>query len=102
MLHQLWGGTGDHPSWTFAGFLHTGDNHFHALSYSERLQARLLLARHARLSLANVENDFRAFEALHGRVQDLAHAADVLVVDRVALGLPHLLKDDLLGHLCGK
>ena len=54
---------------------------------------------HARLGLAQIDDDVLAFGALDGGVDDLAHAPDVLVVNRVALGLAHLLKDDLLGQL---
>ena len=34
-------------------------------------------------------------------VHELAHAADVLVVNGVALGFAHLLENDLLGDLRG-
>ena len=41
------------------------------------------------------------FDALHGRVHDFVHVPDVLVVNRVAFGLAHLLENDLLRKLRG-
>ena len=41
------------------------------------------------------------FDALDRGVDDFVHASDVLVVNRVALGLTHLLEDHLLGQLRG-
>ena len=73
--------------------------HAHALAGSKRLQPRLLFLRHAAFSLAQVDNHVLAFVALDGGVDDLADAPNVLVVNRVALGLAHLLEDDLLGQL---
>ena len=57
--------------------------------------------RHAAFGLAQVDDDVLAFGALDGGVDNLAHAPDVLVVNGVALGLAHLLEDDLLGQLRG-
>ena len=41
------------------------------------------------------------FHALHRAVHQFAHALVVFRVDGIALGLPHLLKDHLLGGLRG-
>ena len=99
MLHQFRRGARNHHRRAFRGPLHAGNHHAHAFADGERLQPRLLLARHARFRLADVEDHIRTFDPLHRGIDDLAHAPDVLVVNRVALGFPHLLKDDLLGQL---
>src|SRR5581483_6833514 len=101
VLHQLRRGARHDYLGTFGGFLHAHDDHAHALADGERLQPRLLLAPHARFGLANVEDHVGAFHTLHGGIHDFADAPDVLVVNRIALGLAHLLKDDLLGELRG-
>src|SRR6266436_1738810 len=99
MLHQIRRRTRHHHLRTLRSLLDARDDHAHALSDGKRLQARLLLAWHARFGFADVENDVWTFDALHGRVHDLTHARDVLVVNRVALRLAHLLENHLLGKL---
>ena len=44
---------------------------------------------------------FGALEAFDSRVDDFVYVADVFVVDGVALGFAHFLKNDLLGELRG-
>ena len=61
----------------------------------------MLLLGHPRFRLANVENHFRAFNAFHGCVEYLSYAANVFLVNSLALGFPHFLEDDLLGNLRG-
>ena len=78
----------------------TRDNHHPgALAGGKRFQPRLLFLGHTGLGLAEIDDDVLPFLPLDGGVDDLAHATDVLVVNRVALGLADLLKDDLLGKL---
>src|SRR5581483_10628943 len=43
----------------------------------------------------------RAFDALYGRIYNFIYASNVLVVNRVALGLADLLEDDLFRKLRG-
>ena len=61
----------------------------------------MLLARHAGFRASQIHNDVRPFHALHGAVHQFAHALVVFRVNGVALSLPHLLKDHLLGSLRG-
>src|SRR5260370_25941333 len=60
----------------------------------------MALAGESRLRLTQIKNDIWAFNALDRRIDDLAHAIDVLVVNGVALCLADLLEDDLLRQLC--
>ena len=60
-----------------------------------------LVAADDALGTAEVDDDVAVLDALHGAVDDLADAILVLVVVALALGLAHLLHDDLLGVLCG-
>ncbi len=68
---------------------------------AERLQTRLLLARHARFGFAEIENHVWPFDPLDRGVDDFVHASDVFVVNRVPLGFAHLLENYLLGELGG-
>ena len=61
----------------------------------------MLLARHARLCLADVKDYVRAFNPLHRGVHNLAYATDVFVVDRVPLGFADLLENNLFCKLRG-
>src|SRR5580692_3158157 len=89
----------NHNLRTLRSFFHARDHAAHTLTRSERLQPRLLFLRHAPFGLAQVDDDVLTFVALDGGVDDLAHASDVLVVNRVAFGFAHLLEDDLLRQL---
>src|SRR5512143_3682225 len=99
MLHEFGGGAGHHHARTFRGFLHTRNHNAYAFADRKRLETRLLFASHAGFRFANVEDDIGAFDALHSRIDNLADVTDVFVVNRVALGLADLLKNDLLGEL---
>ena len=101
LLHQFRSRTRDHDLRPFRRFLDTRYYHAHPLADGERLQSRLLLAGHSRFGLTYIENHIWPFDALHGRIHDLAHAPDVLVIDSVALSFAHLLEDDLLRKLRG-
>ena len=50
---------------------------------------------------AHVDDHIGAFEALDDAVHQLAGASVIFVKDGVALGLAHLLHDDLLSRLRG-
>ena len=100
MLNQLRRCARNHDSRSLRGFLHPCDNYAHALTHRKRLQPRLLFARHARFGLADVKNYIWTFNALHRGVHNLADTPDVLVVNRIALGFAHFLKDHLLRELC--
>ena len=58
-----------------------------------------LVAADDALGAAQIDDDVAVFDALDRAVDDLAHAVLVLVVMALALGLAHLLHDDLLGVL---
>src|SRR5690606_4612531 len=54
-----------------------------------------------RLAAAEIDDDVTIFDALDGAVDDLADAILVFLILPVALGLAHLLDNDLLGRLGG-
>src|ERR1035438_101806 len=97
--HQLRGGARHQHPRTLAGFVHHADDAAHAVAHAVTLQAGLLLLRQARLRLAQIQNVIGTFHPLHGAVHQFAGAAGVLVKDRFALGLAHLLENHLLGGL---
>src|SRR6185369_12241587 len=100
VLYQLRRGARDDHARAFARTFHANDHNPNAFTDGERFQARLFFARGASFGFAEIKNEIRAFLPLHGSVDDLAHASDVLVVNRVALGFAHLLEDHLLRDLC--
>ena len=99
MRHQFRHGARHHNLRSFGSLLNANDHHSRTLAGSERFQPRLVLPGHSRLGLAQIHDDVLAFLALDGGVDDFTDAADVLVVNRVPLGLAHLLEDDLLRQL---
>ncbi len=99
MLHQLRYGARHHHARTLGSSFDARDHHAHALADGKRLQPGLLLARHARLRLADVKDYVRALNPLYRGVHNLAHAPDVFVVDRVPLGFADLLENHLLRQL---
>src|SRR5580704_17667641 len=99
VLHQFRRRTRHNDSRSLGRTFHAGNYNAHTLANGKRLQTRLLLAGHARFSLADIENYIRTFDALHRRIDDLIHATDVFVVDRVAFGFAHLLENYLLRQL---
>ena len=72
-----------------------------AVAGAEGLARDQLVAAHDALAAAEVDDDVAVFDALDDAVDDLADAVLVLVILAVALGLAHLLHDDLLGRLGG-
>ena len=60
-----------------------------------------LVAADDAFGAAEIDDDVAVLDALHGAVDDLADAILVLAVVALALGLAHLLHDDLLGVLRG-
>src|SRR5581483_2485547 len=101
VTHQLGSGAGNHDLRALGGPLDPHDDDARPLAGSKRFQSRLLLARHAPFGLTQIDDHVLALGPLYRGVNDLADAPDVLVIDRIALGLAHLLKDDLLGKLGG-
>ena len=59
----------------------------------------MLALRHPRFRTAHVHDQVRPFRALHDHRHQFARAGVIFVVNRVALGLAHLLQDHLLGRL---
>ena len=72
-----------------------------AVAILEVLARDQLVAADDRLAAAEIDDDVAVFDALDRAVDDLADAVLVFVVLAVALGLAHLLHDDLLGRLRG-
>src|SRR5262249_12972708 len=59
----------------------------------------LFAFRQSSFGAAHVDDQIRAFGTFYDYGDELADAIVILVVDRVALGLAHLLQNDLLGGL---
>ena len=72
-----------------------------AVAGAESLARDQFVAAHDALAAAEVDDDVAVLGALDHAVDDLADAVLVLFVLAVALGLAHLLHDDLLGRLGG-
>jgi hypothetical protein len=72
-----------------------------AVAIFEVLARDQLVAADDGLAAAEIDDDIAVFDALDRAVDDLADAVLVFVVLAVALGLAHLLHDDLLGRLGG-
>ena len=80
---------------------HVVDIGAHAVAVAEGLARDHLVAADDRLAAAEIDDDVAVFDALHRAVDDLADPVLVILVLAVALGLAHLLHDDLLGRLGG-
>ena len=80
---------------------HVVDIGAHAVAILEVLARDQLVAADDRLAAAEIDDDVAVFDALDRAVDDLADAVLVFVELAVALGLAHLLHDDLLGRLGG-
>ena len=72
-----------------------------AVAVAEGLARDQLVAAHDALAAAEIDDDIAVFDALDLAGDDLADAVAELLVLAVALGLAHLLDDDLLGRLGG-
>ena len=72
-----------------------------AVAVAEVFARDQLVAAHDALAAAEIDDDVAVLDALDLAVDDLADAVLELLVLAVALGLAHLLDDDLLGRLGG-
>ena len=81
--------------------VHAADDRAHAIAGRVVLGARLFLARELRFDPAELDDDVAVLEPLHHAADHFADALAVLGVDVLALSLPDLLKDHLLGRLGG-
>ena len=72
-----------------------------AVAVAVHLARDQLVAADDRFATAEIDDDVAVLDALDRAVHDLADAVDVLVVHPLALGIAHLLDDDLLGRLGG-
>ena len=72
-----------------------------AIAVAEYFARDQLVAADDRLAAAEIDDDVAVFDALDDAVDDLADAVLVFLILPVALGLAHLLHDDLLGRLRG-
>ena len=100
-LHQHGVGARNDDLRAFGGAVHRANHHAQTIAQIVGFQSRLLALGQARFGAAHVHDDVGAFKALDDAIHQLADAAVVFVVDGVALGLAHLLHDDLLGGLRG-
>ncbi len=80
---------------------HVVDIGAHAVAVLVVLARDQFVAADDRLAAAEVDDHVAVLDALHRAVDDLADAILVFVELAVALGLAHLLDDDLLGRLGG-
>ncbi len=80
---------------------HVVDIGAHAVAVAEGFARDHLVAADDRLAAAEIDDDVAVFDALHRAVDDLADPVLVVLVLAVALGLAHLLHDDLLRRLGG-
>ncbi len=80
---------------------HVVDVGAHALALAEALARQQLVAAQDRLGAAEIDDDVAELDALDEAVDDLADAVLELVELALALGVAHLLHDDLLGRLRG-
>ena len=72
-----------------------------AVAVAEHFARQHFVAPHDRFAAAEIDDDVAVFDPLDDAVDDVADAILVFVVLPVALGLAHLLHDDLLGRLRG-
>src|SRR5690606_4672562 len=80
---------------------HVVDVGAHTIAIAEGLARNQLVAAHDALAAAEIDDDVAVLDALDLAVNDLADAILVFLVLAVALGIAHLLDDDLLGGLGG-
>ncbi len=80
---------------------HVVDVGAHALALAEALARQQLVAAQDRLGAAEIDDDVAELDALDEAVDDLADAVLELVELALALGVAHLLHDDLLRRLRG-
>ena len=85
----------------FGGAIDGLDDHAQTIAEIVSFQARLLALGHAGFGAAQIDDYIGAFKALDDAIDQLADAPVIFVEDGVALGLAHLLHDDLLGGLRG-
>lgn len=72
-----------------------------AVARPEGLARDHFVPAHDALAAAQIHDDVAVLDPLHDAVEDLADAVLVLVELAGALGVAHLLDDDLLGRLGG-
>ncbi len=84
---------------TLADLLHVEHVGADPIPLAINLLGNLLLGRQHRLGLPYVHDHPRFVDPLHDAMDDLALAPPELLVDHFALGIFHLLNDDLLGRL---
>src|SRR6185295_1114850 len=80
---------------------HLEDERANAIARVVALPGNLLAVGQDRLGLADLQDDVALLDAVDHPAEDLAFLAGELRVDPLALGVPHLLEDHLLGGLGG-
>src|SRR5204862_550751 len=91
----------DVPAGELRGEAHVVDVGADAIAVAEGFARDQFVAAHDALAPAEIDDDVAVFDALDLTVDDLADAVLELLVLAVALGVAHLLDDDLLGGLGG-
>src|SRR5690606_35830333 len=71
----------------------------HAVAVAEHFPRQHLVTPDDGLATSEIDNDVPIFHALHNAVDDIADTILVFGILPVALGLAHLLHDDLLCRL---
>jgi len=80
---------------------HVEDESTDAVAGAEHLARQHFVAADNRFAAAEIDDHAAIFDALDGAVDDVADAVPEFLVLAVALGVAHLLHDDLLGGLRG-
>ncbi len=80
---------------------HVIDIGAHAVAVPQRLARHDLVAADDRFGAAEIDHGVAVFDPLDDAVHDLADAVLVFLILLLALGVAHLLDDDLLGGLAG-
>src|SRR5690606_30770211 len=73
----------------------------YAVAIAEHFARDQLVAADNGFAPAQIDNDIAIFDALDRAVDDLPDAVEIFVIHALALGIAHLLHDDLLGRLRG-
>src|SRR5690606_2990977 len=80
---------------------HVIDIGAHAIAIAEHFARDQFVAADDGFAATEVDDDIAVFDALDGAVDDFADAVEIFVIHALALGIAHLLHDDLLGGLGG-
>src|SRR5690606_12050948 len=97
--HELRMGAAEENLRTALFAAHVIDVSAHAIAIAEHFARDQLVAAHDGFATAQIDDHIAIFDALDGAVDDFTDAAEIFFIHAVALGIAHLLHDDLLGRL---